>query len=150
MASDEKKDARAEASGDDTAAETETGMPRDDVDDLPTSDEDWDSRVLCSDESCIGVIGPDGRCRQCGKPAGPDYQPAGGKQDAVELEAPSEESLENAVATEDEDIVDEDLVIDDAEWEQRILCSDESCIGVIGPDGRCRQCGRPYQPEDSS
>ena len=22
------------------------------------------------------------------------------------------------------------------EWENRILCSDESCIGVIGPDGR--------------
>ena len=25
--------------------------------------------------------------------------------------------------------------VSDAEWEQRTLCSDESCIGVIGPDG---------------
>jgi TM2 domain-containing membrane protein YozV len=24
------------------------------------------------------------------------------------------------------------------------LCSDESCIGVIGSDGRCRVCGLPY------
>ena len=29
---------------------------------------DWDKRVLCSDESCIGVIGPDGKCKECGKP----------------------------------------------------------------------------------
>lgn len=32
---------------------------------------------------------------------------------------------------------------DDA-WENRRLCSDESCIGVIGPDGRCKECGKPY------
>lgn len=31
-------------------------------------DEGWDDRRLCSDESCIGVIGPDGRCKECGKP----------------------------------------------------------------------------------
>ena len=28
---------------------------------------EWDDRTLCSDENCIGVIGPDGRCRECGK-----------------------------------------------------------------------------------
>ena len=28
---------------------------------------DWDNRRLCSDGSCIGVIGPDGRCKECGK-----------------------------------------------------------------------------------
>lgn len=30
------------------------------------------------------------------------------------------------------------------EWQNRRLCSDENCIGVIGPDGRCRECGKPY------
>jgi len=30
--------------------------------------EDWENRVLCSDGSCIGTIGPDGRCKECGKP----------------------------------------------------------------------------------
>ncbi len=30
--------------------------------------DDWDRRVLCSDGNCIGVIGPDGRCNECGKP----------------------------------------------------------------------------------
>jgi hypothetical protein len=33
----------------------------------------------------------------------------------------------------------------DIEWEQRKLCRDESCIGVIGPDGRCKECGLPYE-----
>jgi hypothetical protein len=32
----------------------------------------------------------------------------------------------------------------DAEWGNRRLCSDGNCIGVIGPDGRCRECGKPY------
>ena len=26
--------------------------------------------------------------------------------------------------------------------ENRTLCSDESCIGIMGPDGRCTECGR--------
>ena len=29
---------------------------------------DFDSRKLCSDGTCIGVIGPDGRCKECGEP----------------------------------------------------------------------------------
>ena len=36
---------------------------------------DVDSRILCSDESCTGIMGPDGRCTECGgrlKAAGPD------------------------------------------------------------------------------
>lgn len=34
----------------------------------------------------------------------------------------------------------------DDSWENRILCSDGTCIGVIGPDGKCKVCGKPYQP----
>ena len=35
----------------------------------------------------------------------------------------------------------------DIEWENRRLCIDESCIGVIGPDGWCKECGKPYECE---
>ena len=28
------------------------------------------------------------------------------------------------------------------EWDQRQLCPDGSCIGVIGPEGICKVCGR--------
>jgi len=31
------------------------------------ADIDWENRTLCSDGSCIGIIGPDGRCKECGK-----------------------------------------------------------------------------------
>jgi hypothetical protein len=32
-----------------------------------TENIDMDNRILCSDQSCIGIIGPDGRCTECGK-----------------------------------------------------------------------------------
>ncbi|MGD8560977.1 MAG: zinc-ribbon domain-containing protein [Desulfarculaceae bacterium] len=31
--------------------------------------------------------------------------------------------------------------------DKRQACSDGMCIGIIGPDGRCTECGKPYQPE---
>ena len=39
---------------------------------------------------------------------------------------------------------DEKFHQDSDDWENRVLCSDESCIGIIGPDGRCKECGKPY------
>ncbi len=27
---------------------------------------------------------------------------------------------------------------------KRIACSDGLCIGIIGPDGKCTECGKPY------
>jgi hypothetical protein len=44
------------------------GEPMENVDKKSQSDLEWENRTLCSDESCIGVIGPDGRCKECGKP----------------------------------------------------------------------------------
>jgi hypothetical protein len=98
------------------------------------SDDDWENRILCSDESCIGVIGPDGRCKECGKPyqesSAPEMQTAqpesGAGTDADRSEKPAEPAEQD-------------------DWENRTLCSDESCIGVIGPDGHCKECGKPYQ-----
>lgn len=29
----------------------------------------WCSRVLCSDGTCIGIIGADGNCKECGRPS---------------------------------------------------------------------------------
>jgi len=96
--------------------------------------DDWENRTLCSDESCIGVIGPDGRCKECGK----SYE---GSQ--------PEESSETQTRSEINDDTDADeptrTDFDDSDWEKRTLCSDESCIGVIGPNGRCKECGKPYK-----
>ena len=95
-------------------------------------DEDWGKRILCSDESCIGTIGSDGKCRECGK--------------HYEGELPAEHSISGGktVATEEQEQVAAKIDIDsDDDWEKRVLCSDESCIGTIREDGRCRECGKP-------
>lgn len=94
----------------------------------------WENRKLCIDESCIGIIGPDGRCKECGKmfegqEEGPKTQPR--------------------VNIEKEEIIDVGDTVStshaDNDWENRKLCIDESCIGVIGPDGRCQECGKIFK-----
>ena len=52
----------------------------------------------------------------------------------------AEEKLEEAVGVDDSS-GDAEETPDDADWENRRLCPDESCIGTIGPDGRCTVCG---------
>jgi hypothetical protein len=52
-------------------------------------------------------------------------------------EAPGE--LADAVAEEDEEGT--------IDFDSRKLCSDGTCIGVIGADGRCKECGKPYTGE---
>jgi hypothetical protein len=108
-------------------------------------DLEWEQRTLCSDESCIGVIGPDGRCKECGRPYEGPMEATKNESAASDVEEadPGEEVIE---ALEDSRQDDEDSRTD-IEWEQRTLCSDESCIGVIGPDGRCKECGKPYEGE---
>lgn len=114
------------------------------------SNEDWENRVLCPDEACIGVIGPDGRCKECGLV----YE---GELPAARTASDEPQDPASPETTEADDTPQADLgadTVDDAdedddeidEWQRRTLCSDESCIGVIGSDGRCKECGKPYRP----
>jgi hypothetical protein len=94
--------------------------------------EDWEKRILCSDESCIGTIGPDGKCKECGK--------------VYESELPEGHhgigSIQTVPVEEQQTVLSPDADCDD-EWEKRVLCSDGCCIGVIGADGKCKECGKP-------
>ena len=107
-------------------------------------DLEWEKRTLCSDGSCIGVIGVDGQCKECGKAYG-------GELPVREANLSEEEPVLNleedkVVASEhQEEAVDEEIEGVDSEWETRRLCSDGNCIGVIGPDGRCKECGKPFE-----
>lgn len=85
--------------------------------------EDWEDRILCSDESCIGTIGATGKCNECGKPYEGGHQAVPAVGDTF--------SRNNSGG-----------VIADEDWENRVLCSDGCCIGVIGPDGKCKECGK--------
>jgi hypothetical protein len=101
-------------------------------------DLEWQNRKLCSDGHCIGVIGKDGFCSECGKefkenteelPDDPRVQASGDEE-----EIPDENRKDSRFST-------------DMDWENRTLCSDESCIGIIGPDGLCTECGKPLPDE---
>lgn len=110
------------------------------------ADTDWENRKLCRDESCIGVIGPDGRCNECGLRYDADS--------GAPLAATTDTAL--PAADEETDLPDEapapenpPEAITDEEWNSRQLCSDGNCIGVIGPDGKCKECGKPFLfPQD--
>jgi hypothetical protein len=95
---------------------------------MNADDLDLDSRRLCPDGACIGVIGDDGRCRVCGL------------ADDGSVQAPVTREMEASTI----DLgAGGDGGGDAFEGEDRELCPDGACIGVIGSDGRCKVCGRP-------
>jgi len=109
--------------------------------DSSDADSHWDDRILCSDGNCIGVIGADGRCKECGKPyEGP--LPESLADDDAEDRIADENQATPAEAIENNALENPP---GDEDWESRVLCSDGNCIGVIGPDGKCKVCGKPYE-----
>ena len=135
--------------------------------DIPPAVGDFSKRRLCPDGACTGIIGPDGYCTECGKFVGP----AEGDDQDSEAAAPSESDGEGAPkkqgaqeqglapvvalpergaksgessagdgATGEDEADNEDDGDDD--FSKRRLCPDGSCTGIIGPDGRCTECGR--------
>jgi hypothetical protein len=119
--------------------------------DMAISDDEWNQRLLCPDGNCIGIIGADGRCKVCGlKYEGemplPVAEADGDEDQAGEPHAPADqpETDENVQAADDPPnglAASEEA----GDWEDRTLCIDESCIGVVGPDGHCKECGKPYK-----
>ncbi len=105
---------------------------------------DLDERELCPDGACVGVIGDDGRCKVCGATGAPPAQTAaatsprdpGSGTPGLAITTPPRDpgsgTPGTAVASADDDAFDDD----------RELCPDGACIGVLGPDGKCKTCGR--------
>jgi hypothetical protein len=91
---------------------------------------DLDNRELCPDGSCTGVIGPDGRCKECGR--------ARDGSAAVASLPIGQDGWRGT--TSDDEAFDED----------RQLCPDGSCTGLIGVDGKCKECGKSASAEASS
>jgi hypothetical protein len=87
-------------------------------------------RKLCPDGACIGVIGDDGVCSECGRT---EAQAAAGDERAGAADAGG--SLD--------DVAPGDGAAPGGGFDpKRRLCDDESCVGVVGDDGLCRVCGR--------
>ena len=91
---------------------------------------DEESRALCPDGSCTGLIGPDGRCKVCGAQGELPTPYRSGQPVPLLDERPA--PLLAAVESESEGDFDDD----------RQLCPDGACTGLLGEDGRCKVCGR--------
>ena len=119
---------------------------------------DLERRFLCADGNCIGIIGADGRCKLCNTPIAPEEIEAFERATASRLD----DSFERISATSIDEGAEGDSQPDDEGWdeddaddappalEDRVLCPDGGCIGVVGPDGRCKVCGASTDDEVSS
>jgi len=117
---------------------------------MAISDKEWNQRKLCSDGNCIGIIGSDGCCKECGRaydgklPVPDEEEPtAAGDVDVVDTEpetAPGDDAEEDRSAEAD---------ASGGDWKDRTLCIDGNCIGVIGSDGCCKVCGKTHPGKQS-
>ena len=108
----------------------------------------WDERVLCPNQACIGVLGSDGRCPQCG--ATDDVTRVAAQSPADDGDADDDDADDGDAGDGDADDVSSAgaaiPVIDayrrePADWSVRELCADGACIGVVH-GGVCNACGR--------
>jgi hypothetical protein len=103
-------------------------------------------RRLCPDGDCVGIIGSDGRCSECGladdgsKPGlGPEAFAGGCASDDDDLDGPDSGHHTGEHARRD-GVLDVAYAAPDFDPERR-LCPDGNCVGVI-ENGRCKLCGR--------
>jgi hypothetical protein len=95
-----------------------------------------EDRILCEDDTCIGLIGPDGKCKVCGR----IYEGAAPLPHKKEKDAELPEKVD--LSSGDEISKDTLSQMEPLDEEERILCPDDTCIGIIGPDGKCGTCGK--------
>lgn len=134
---------------------------------------EWDRRELCPDGGCLGVIGADGHCKECGRSVtnwGNERDRGLKTESPADSEAEAEVDEDDDLDDEDDDEFEDDEDDDDdeyedddddvdapldaldpsapaalgsaADWNRRLLCPDGACIGVIGDDGTCKVCGK--------
>jgi hypothetical protein len=97
---------------------------------------DWDDRRLCPDGTCIGVLDHNGICRTCGRKGG--HPVAARPADSDEV-VPVSVEPDAPVATA---APGDAPAAGPADDDDRQLCPSGTCIGLIGQDGRCSECGR--------
>jgi len=101
----------------------------------------WSSRQLCPDGRCIGVIGADGRCKVCGRPAsGGLAEPTLG--DAATALMPTPAPRPRPEGANGDPAAQTAIVTATTAAAPDLPCADSTCAGVIGRDGHCSQCGK--------
>lgn len=121
--------------------DTQEGQPSAVKENCQMADEEFnlEDRILCSDGACIGVVGEDGNCKICGRAYEGDIPRSTNSADPI---LPTAESPGASI---DEKPPETDLLTGENSAE-RVCCSDDMCVGIIGNDGMCGTCGKPYSP----
>jgi hypothetical protein len=124
---------------------------------------DPNDRVCCPDDLCTGILNESGTCGTCDRtyaqyartPKTPATL-APTQADSVDGVADVGASVEQDAARAHKDptalppqALDhvEDGAGQASLLEDRVLCDDEMCVGIIGPDGTCGTCGEPRKSE---
>jgi hypothetical protein len=100
----------------------------------------WDNRRLCDDGACTGLIGSDGVCRECGKPV-----PFWGDERRRGMQNEGDEAIDEepgAAAVHAGEGGGERVRERDDDENDRALCPDGACTGLLDADGRCKVCGK--------
>lgn len=104
------------------------------------SEEEFLHRQLCPDGTCIGLLDAQGVCKECGMVGGvstTDPRLRGFKKEDVPTpvadEVDTDEATDETLAGTADDLPED--------FGDRRLCPDGSCIGVVGSDGVCGECG---------
>ena len=108
---------------------------------------DPESRRLCGDPACLGVIRDDGRCSECGRIGeGEEPHKTSFPDDAGEAAVSATAASTDDTSDDEDGDSDEDSAAaapnETGTLEDRRLCVDPSCIGVLDAEGRCCECGR--------
>jgi hypothetical protein len=86
---------------------------------------EWDQRQLCPDGGCVGVIGPDGTCKVCGRAA----QNWGDERKRGLIDDPSDEDEDDEDDEDDDLAADEDDDLDDEDEDDDEDADDEDDEG---------------------
>jgi hypothetical protein len=106
-------------------------------------------RRLCPDGACVGVLGADGRCSVCQRPASGSaawLSEVANDADA-DVDASESDASESDVSESDDDASTSPSGLSASDGSSgfdahRRLCDDGSCVGVVGADGICGTCGK--------
>ncbi|MCP4449739.1 MAG: hypothetical protein GY811_31070 [Myxococcales bacterium] len=112
-------------------------------DTLTSEGDEFLHRRLCPDGTCVGILDSDDRCKECGmvdSEATTDPRLSGLKREEdATPHSNSPPALADVAVVDD----DESAALDEqpGDFENRRLCPDGACIGVVGLDGTCSECG---------
>lgn len=98
-----------------------------------------EERVPCTDDMCVGIIGPNGKCGVCGRAGTPPPRPAQPPHphdDLHEAASPAAELAPAPAAEADPE--------PDPDPDERVPCLDDMCVGILSPQGKCGTCGKTW------